>query len=124
MMNTLRNRTRLMAGLVVLGLVGSATLNVACGAGEPSAPEFTETGRAGMTRMVVIRPDQLIDDTELWRIADHLQDEAGVNELQVIFWTDEALAGRGVPMTYEQVDAEKAQINIDIAIGRRDLQRY
>jgi hypothetical protein len=117
------DRSHVIGGLIVLGLLGSLTLNAACGAGG-SAPEFTETGRSGVTRMVVVRPDQLSDDAELWRVADHLQSEEDVDELQVIFWTDEALAGRGVPMTYEQVDAEKAQINIDRAIGRRDLQRY
>ena len=76
--------------------------------------------------MVVIGPDQLADDDELWRIADYLhgQLEVADDPLQVIFWTDESLAGRGVPLDFEQVDAEAAQINLDPRSGFRDLQRY
>lgn len=123
-MNTFRNRTSVIAGLVVLGLTGTAALNVACGAGDPPAPEYVETGRAELIRMVVVRPDQIDNDEELWRIADHLQVEAETDILRVIFWTDQARAGRGVPLDYDQVDAEKAQININRTSGLRDLQRF
>ena len=119
-MRTHRTRARMFTALVALGLGGTAALTVACG----TAPEYVETGRSETTRMVVVHPDQLSDDAELWRIADHLQSEAAADILQVIFWTDHARAGRGVPMTYDQVDAEKAQININLNTGLRDLQRY
>ena len=119
-MTTYDTRTRAIARLVALGLIGTVALSAACGA----VPEYVETGRSETTRMVVVHPDQLSNDEELWRIADHLQSEAETDILQVIFWTDQARAGRGVPMTYDQVDAEKAQINIDRNTGLRDLQRY
>ena len=76
--------------------------------------------------MVVISPNQLADDDELWRIADYLhgQLEVADDPLQVIIWTDESLAGRGVPLDFEQVDAEVAKINIDPSSEFRGLQRY
>ena len=112
-----------VTGIARLGLLATALLGVACGAG---SPDYTETGRAEGVRMVVIGPDQLADDDELWRIADYLhgQLEVADDPLQVIFWTDESRAGRGVPLNFEQVDAEAAQINLDPRSGFRDLQRY
>ena len=98
----------------------TALLAACSGDQGPAAPPYTETGRQGIVRVVVVTPDVARDADQLWRIAEHLRgrDQA----IQVMFWTDKAQAPSQPPPTTAQLRTQVAQINVNGFSGQRELR--
>ena len=107
---------------VVVAFLLLTALLAACSPGDQraAAPAYLETGRQGIVRLIVVTADVARDADQLWPIAERLRgrDQA----IQVMFWTDKALAPSQLPLTGAQLRTQVAQINVNGFSGLRELR--
>jgi TM2 domain-containing membrane protein YozV len=87
------------------------------------SPPYTEVGRQGIARFIVMTDAELAKDESLWKVADALQKTSSSGIVQVMFWSNRATTPRSLPMSDVEMATQVAQINVNPNTGFRELKR-